>query len=92
MELPPDGLTLEDGAVILDRANFVLVTLQAACIDDRPEGQMLPRGLVTCGEALLLAVAAVQLALHRWPELLDEDTLTTALQTATLVAVSGEPH
>jgi hypothetical protein len=81
---------MEDAAAIYDCALDVMGGFEAACIVDKPDRAALPSGLLTCGEAMLLIPALLPLILNRYPGLIDDESRAEALQTASLVAVSGE--
>ena len=85
-------LGIEDAAVLLDAAWRLVGTFETACIADMAPSRNLPAGLITCGEAMLLLPALAVLILQRYPQLLDDETLSATLQTAVLASVGGEPN
>lgn len=89
---PPFDLTIEQAAVMLERSMYVVGTLEAACIGERADGEPLPRGMLTCGEAMLLIPALAVLIVQRYPQLLEDDALDDALRTAATLSAAGEPN
>lgn len=85
----PIPLSADEAGVLVATAVQVLGTIEAACIHERPPLEDLPRGLLTCGQACLLASAALALALERFPELLEPGTLEEALRIAQLHDANG---
>ena len=90
--MQPFDLSIVDAAIVLDSAMYIVGTLEAACVADRAPSENLPAGLVTCGEALLLFPALAVLVLQRYPQLIDDETLSQTLQMAVLASVGGEPN
>lgn len=77
-------LTVDEAGVLLAEAVQVLGTLEGMDIIDRPETEPLPRGVLTCGEAVRLIPAIVVLVTQMYPELLEPNALEEALRIATV--------
>lgn len=94
VDKPPEvfDFPLEMAALLFERSMYVAGTLEAACIQDRGDGEPLPRGMLTCGEAMLLIPAIAVLIVQRYPQLLNDDTLDDALRMAAMLSVTGEPN
>lgn len=82
-------LARHEAAAVLVLAVNIMNALEAACIDQRPGLEPLPRGMLTCGEACQLIPAVVALIAERHPELLEEGVLEDALRAAATNAAGG---
>ena len=85
----PPELTADDVGLFLAEAVRVMGTLEAAAIQERPAGEPLPRGFLTCGEACRLIPAVVLLALQIYPQLIEEGVLETVLRNAMTTGTTG---
>lgn len=82
-------ITADEAGVLLAEAVQLMGTLEAACIQERPPGEPLPRGLLTCGEAARIVPAVVLLVLELFPVLLEAGVLEQALRSAALNSSGG---
>lgn len=82
-------LTIEQAAVMLVEAVEVHRRLLAEDVDDYGNADPLPRGFLTCGEALRTTASVVLLAMAAFPTLCDASVLERALRDATLRYGSG---
>jgi hypothetical protein len=81
---PPLDLPFDHAAVLYVTAVSILGRMQDSDIDDRGYSSPLPRGVVTCGEAMALMPLVMILLVGVYPALLDQDALESALRTAVL--------
>lgn len=88
-ETSPPQLTADDVGLLLAEAVQIMGTLEAASIQERPDGEPLPRGLLTCGEACRLVPAVVLLSLQIYPRLIEEGVLETILRNAMTTGPTG---
>ncbi len=84
--------TLGQAAVLLDESLRIIGTLEAACIDTRGDCAPLPRGMLSCGEAMRLIPALVILLMQAHPRLLEPGMLEIAMDIAAMEGASGEPN
>lgn len=85
-------ISLEEAAVLYVHALRGMGMLEAACIEQAPEGDPLPRGMLTCGEACILIPAVARLVLLLWPDLSDADVLESAFRAARTSTATGVPN
>jgi hypothetical protein len=81
---PPLDLPFDQAAVLYLTTLSVLGRMQDSDIDERGYGATLPRGVLTCGEAMALMPLVMILLVGVYPQLLDQDALESALRTAVL--------
>lgn len=82
-------LSIEDAAVLYVESLRCASALEAACIDQAPDGQPLPRGMLTCGEATTLIPALARIVLLVFPKLGDPDVLELAVRAAFARSAAG---
>lgn len=94
MNKPPEvfDFPIEMAAVLLERSIYVADRLEAACIRERGDSEPLARGMLTCGEAVLLIPALAVLIVQKYPQLLDDEMLADALRVASMLSATGEPN
>ena len=77
-------LTRGQAAILCTEANYVIGTLEAACIDQKYDSAPLPRGMLSCGQAMRLIPVVLILLLEKFPDLREEDILNIAVHEAAL--------
>lgn len=85
--VPP--ITADDAGLLLYEAIQLFGVLEAAAVEQRREGEPLPRGMFTCGEACRMISAVVGLTLHLFPQLADEGVLETIVRNALTSGTTG---
>lgn len=80
--LPDIELTLEQAAVLFQTAIAVLARMDEEELDARPLSSAVPRGVMCCGDALMLVPAAMLLTAKMYPQLMDTEILSQALRNA----------
>lgn len=78
-DAPPFDLTLEQAAYLYLSAAGVMCRLIEADIPDGPFGAEIPRKVMTGGQASQLIPVLVFLLAQRFPALLDDDVLASAI-------------
>jgi hypothetical protein len=86
---PSDAFSLEQAAVLYVESLRIKAGFEAACIDQEPDGKPLPRGMLTCGEAVTLIPAVTYLVLLLHPTLADPDVLESAVRGAFALSAAG---
>lgn len=86
------SLTLHEAGVLLAEAVQVMGTLEAYSAQERESSEPLPRGLLTCGEAVRLIPAVVMLVAEMYPQLLEPNVLEESLRIAALADARGDPN
>jgi hypothetical protein len=82
--LPPLDLPYDHAAILFVQTVAILGRMQDSDIDERGHGSPLPRGVMTCGDAMALVPLLMILLVGVYPQLLDQDALESALRTAVL--------
>lgn len=80
--LPDIELTLEQAAMLFQSALMVIVRMEEEEFDTRPQSAAIPRGVMCCGDAMLLVPAAMLLTAKLYPQLMDMEVLQQALRNA----------
>lgn len=80
--LPEIELTLEQAAILFQCAVSVVGRMETDEFDARPVSSAIPRGVMTCGDALMLIPAAMLLTAKLYPQLMDTEVLCQALRNA----------
>jgi hypothetical protein len=81
---PPLDLPFDHAAILYATAIGVMAKMQDSDMDERGYDAALPRGVLTCGEAMALLPLVMVLLVGAYPDLLDQGALETALRTAVL--------
>ena len=76
---PPFDLTLEQAAYLYLTAAGAMCRMIEADIPDGPFGAEIPRRVLTAGQASALIPVLVVLLAERFPGLLDDDVLASAI-------------
>lgn len=86
--LPEIELTLEQAAILFHTAISVIARMETDEFDARPMSAAIPRGVMTCGDALMLIPAAMLLTAKAYPELMDTEVLSQALRNAAMPTIN----
>ena len=86
---PPPELSVESVGLYLTEAVLLMNTLEAACINERPEYEPLPRGMLTCGEVCRIVPAVIAMSLHLYPQLAEDGVLEAILRNAMTTGTTG---
>lgn len=89
MDALPD-IAQHDAAALLYSALQIIGTLDAACIIEREYNAPLPRGMLSCGEALTLVPALVVLLLRAFPQLNDAEEFRESVNLALMHVADSE--
>lgn len=82
-------LTLDDAGVLLADVMAALERIEDAEIPDRRDGEPLPRGILTCGQACRFAPALLAFIVHLYPQLSEDGVLEATIRNATMAGASG---
>lgn len=83
---------LTDWACVYAHVGLILQRLEDREIGDKSESAPLPRGVLTCGEAVMLLPLLFVLLAQKYPELQDPDQLSELLAHARIEGASGLPN
>lgn len=86
------SLSIDEAGLLLAEAVQVMGTLEAYGAQERLSSEPLPRGLLTCGEAVRLIPAVIAIVAELYPTLLDPGVLEQVLRVAALADTHGEPN
>lgn len=84
------SLSETEAATLLNSALQIVCTLDAACIEEKPWHAPLPRGLLTCGEAITLIPALAMILSEMYPKLMMPEYMHNTLELAMLDQTEGE--
>jgi hypothetical protein len=82
-------LTLDDAGVLLADVMAALERLEDAEIPDRRDGDPLPRGVITCGQACRFVPSLLALLVHLYPQLSEDGVLESTIRNAAMAGASG---
>lgn len=82
-------MNADEVGLFLAEAVQVMGGLEAAAVQERPDGEPLPRGMLNCGEACRLVPAVILLALQLYPQLAEEGVLEAILRNAMTTGTTG---
>lgn len=85
-------LSAHDAALLFAHAKFIIDRLEDADIPSKRLATPLPRGALTCGEALTFFPLVLLLLQQKFPQLADPETLSELLQLAHTDSASGRPN
>lgn len=88
-DVTPPPLTADDVGLFLAEAVQIMGTLEAASIQEQPDGEPLPRGLLNCGEACRMVPAVILLALQLYPQLAEDGVLEALIRNAMTTGSTG---
>lgn len=83
---------IADWACVYAHVGVIIARLQDREIDCKPDNAPLPRGVLTCGEAMMLLPLLFVLLAQKYPELQDPDQLSELLAQARTQSASGLPN
>jgi hypothetical protein len=83
------SITIDEAGLMLAEALQIAGTLEAAAVEYRRDGDPLPSGMLTCGEACRMASAVVGLALNLFPQLSNEEILGSVVCNAITAGATG---
>lgn len=89
--LAPD-LDIEDAALILVTCSSILERLDEKEIDLKPTYEPLPRGVMTCGQAMTIVPLLMVLITKDYPTLLDQEVFLNVIRDASLKRASGRAN
>lgn len=83
---------LPDWACVYAHVGVILQRFGEREIDSKPESEPLPRGMLTCGEAMMLLPLLFVLLAQKFPELQDPDQLSELIAQARTESACGLPN
>ena len=86
--LPP-ALGADEVGLFLAEAVQVMGGLEAAAVQERADGEPLPRGMLNCGEACRMVPAVILLALQLYPQLAEDGVLEALIRNAMTTGSTG---
>lgn len=84
-----ESTDVDSVGIYLAEAVRLMSVLEAACIQERPEYEPLPRGILSCGEVCRLIPAIIAMALQLHPQLAEPGVLQTILRNAMTTGTTG---